>query len=293
MHRHFKHTSIWTGSIWTVSRGLRAQFFVALFCSSLCAEGQRHTNALPPEDQRIVEWLQRKPESKTPIYDQVFLSADKEIQNHYDNTVAVGWNPARPMGITSSALNMSNGSDAAIWEAKNREEFANYVMRVRMQRGMKNMVDMFHIDKNSAAVRSAQKAQRAMNSIRQQSVTVPSSGGGAPLVFSFGYDVITDVSQIRCQKGSLSAGLVHPKFMSAMTGSSGLTDAFFHLSAQLGKTAPRAFLGFPLAGNSFDLGVAQSVTRGMEAELRFGAFPASGGTPAYELIRATVQLQAF
>jgi hypothetical protein len=163
-----------------------------------------------------------------------------------------------------------------------------------MQRGMKNMVDMLRIDKNSAAVRSAQKAQRAMDSIRQQSVTVPSSAGGEPLVFSFGYDVITDVSQIRCQKGLLSAGLVHPRFMSAMTGgASGMTDAFLHLSASLGKTAPRAFLGFPLAGNSFDLGVAQSVARGMEAELRFGAFPASGGTPAYELIRATVQLQAF
>lgn len=290
MYRHFKNKSIWSLS----PRGLWAHFVVALFCSSLHAESQRHTNALPPEDQRIVEWLQRKPESKTPLYDQVFQSADKEIQNHYDNTVAVGWNPARPMGITSSALNMSNGSDAAIWEAKNREEFASYVVRVRMQRGIKNMVDMLQIDKNSAAVRSAQKAQRAMNSIRQQSVTVPSAGGGAPLVFSFGYDVITDVSQLRCQKGSLSAGLVHPRFLSLMTGgSSALTDAFFHLSASLGKTAPRAFLGFPLAGNSFDLGVAQSVTRGMEAELRFGAFAASGGTPAYELIRATVQLQAF
>lgn len=274
-------------------RGLRAHFLVALFCSSLCAESQRHTNALPPEDQRIVEWLQRKPESKTPIYDQVFQSADKEIQNHYDNTVAVGWNPVRPMGITSSALNMSNGSDAAIWEARNREEFANYVVRVRMQRGMKNMVDMLRIDKNSAAIRSAQRAQRAMNSIRQQSVTVPSSGGGAPMVFSFGYDVITDVSQIRCQKGSLTAGLVHPRLMSVMTGASGLTDAFIHLSTSIGKTSSRAFVGFPLAGNSFDLGVAQSVTRGMEAELRFGAFPASGGNPGYELIRATVQLQAF
>jgi hypothetical protein len=289
MHRHVKHTSFWSLSL----RGLWAHFFVALFCSSLCAKSQRHTNALPPEDQRIVEWLQRKPESKTRIYDQVFQSADKEIQNHYDNTVAVGWNPVRPMGITSSALNMSNGSDAAIWEAKNREEFASYVVRVRMQRGIKNMVDMLRMDRNSAAVRSAQRAQRAMNSIRQQSVTVPSGGGGAPLVFSFGYDVVTDVSQIRCQKGSLSANLVHPKFLSAMTGSSGLTEAFFQFSASLGKTAPRAFLGFPLAGNSFDLGVAQSVTRGMDAELRFGAFPASGGTPAYESIRATVQLQAF
>jgi hypothetical protein len=38
------------------------------------------------------------PKSKTRIYDQVFRSADKEIQNHYDNTVAVGLEPGAPDG---------------------------------------------------------------------------------------------------------------------------------------------------------------------------------------------------
>jgi hypothetical protein len=112
---------------------------------------------------------------------------------------------------------MSNGSDAAIWEAKNREEFASYVVRVRMQRGIKNMVDMLRMDRNSAAVRKRAEGAAGNEFDQQQSVTVPSGGGGAPLVFSFGYDVVTDVSQIRCQKGSLSANLVHPKFLSAMT----------------------------------------------------------------------------
>lgn len=248
----------------------------------------RNNNALITEDQRIQQWLEQKPKPDTTFYTQLFGQSDGDIQGRYEATNRPTMLPVA--GAPIAFGNPVSGSYRSGMEARRREDLALYVVRSRVNSGVRNSIRLISSNpENSPAMRNLNKAQRTIDTIRNQQVTWGS--GPEPLIFKFGYDLVTDVTQVYCQKGSLRAGLVHAGSLAVLSGGSArFSDALVHLSTSFGKTAPRAFVGVPLNGHALDLGLAHTVAPGTEAQLRYGAVPANGDLPDHKLVSATIAL---
>ena len=251
--------------------------FCAGISSSCQAESRRNTNSIAPADQRIQELLDQKPKADPSLYEQLFSPSDNDIRNRF----------GAPAGAPTAAFPFH--SHPALADAQTREDMALYVVRLRLNSGFSNSMRMLNADKKLPALQNIQKAQRAIDQIRQQSVVMGS--GPEPIVFKFGYDLVTDVTQLGWQKGAMQAGIVHAGLFNCMRGrGASLADALLHFSTSLRKTAPRAFVGMPLRANAVDFGLAQTLAPGTEAQVRFGSLPASGSIPQHERVQATLAL---
>jgi hypothetical protein len=272
-----------------MGRTLKILICLLFWAPPVYAEARRNMNALVPADQRIQELLDRKAEKESTVYEDLFESADGAIRNHYTAIARPDLNIIRPSdGFLTGGLRQVG--NPAVAEMASREGFALYAVRVRLHAGIQNCVRMLHMDANVGAVQSLKSAQKTLENLRQQSITVGS--GPEPVVMQIGYDVITDVSQVWWTKGGTRAGVVHTGLLSgAQPGISRLSTAVVHFSTTLGHRAPRAFFGMPVLMNSVDLGLSHVLAPGVEGQIRFGRYPGNGSDlPRHEVVHATVAL---
>lgn len=189
-----------------------------------------------------------------PAYDSLFGGLDAQIAIQYQDR----WRtheqnlPYRSSSWRGEYLTNSiqNGSPVYDWEA--RENFARQVLRMRVERGVREYLKRIKTSKIIA------RAENALESIRQVSVPVSSSSSKASGRFQFGYDVLSDSSKLEYVGGWVDMGFYKNGILSNIQDQS---TALMQMSSEVSPELGRLSLSAPLSGTHVQTSLTKQLSQ--------------------------------
>lgn len=197
---------------------------------------------------------------KAQSYETLFGGLDAQIaiqyqdqwQSHEQNL------PYRSTSWRGEFLNNSVQSGSPIYDWQARENFARQVLRMRVERGVREYLKRIKTSKVIA------RAEGALESLRQVSVPVSSGSSQSAGRLQFGYDVLSDSSKLEYVGGIVDMGFYKNGILSNVSdGNSALMQVSSEVSPEVGRLS----LSAPLSGTHIQTTLSKQLSAQISASV--------------------------
>jgi hypothetical protein len=191
------------------------------------------------------------------LYLQYFSATDPSIERQYldrwtyhEQQIQYGATAWRQEHLSIGSRDVYG---RAPYEGDVRRDFANHVLRVRLDAALREYF------KNNAVAKTAVKAQQTVNQLKSMPVKVSSKPGGGQ--FQFGYDVQSDASKIEYWQTGFNAGIYHPHLLSALTGTARFDELTLRVGLSISPELPAAGFSYQPGTTVLEVGLSKALSR--------------------------------
>lgn len=197
---------------------------------------------------------------KDQSYETLFGGLDAQIAIQYQDQ----WSsheqnlPYRSTSWRGEFLNNSVQSGSPLYDWEVRENFARQVLRMRVERGVREYLKRIKTSKVIA------RAEGALESLRQVSVPVSSASSSPSGRLQFGYDVLSDSSKLEYVGGRVEMGFYKNGILSNINDQS---TALMQVSSEVSPEVGRLSVSAPLSGTHVQTTLSKQLSSQISASI--------------------------
>lgn len=212
--------------------------------------------------EHSTELVTKQPETKAEdvVYRSYFEGVDGRITTLYQDQFSQHEQnlPFRSSSWRGEFISNSISSGGVQYDWQVREQFARQVFRMRVDQGIRETL------KNLRQSPAIAKAQGAIESLQNVSVSVSDSDGRTAGQLRMGYDLYSDSSKLEYVGGSVDLG-VYKNGLLASPGN--MSATLMNVSSDLGASVGRGSLSMPLSGDNIQASISRQVSKSVSTSI--------------------------